>query len=211
MKGTVYKISPIDTSIADSYIGGTFLYENRKRQHRQASQNQNDAAYGRKLYVRMRETGGFENWEFTVLGEYDGIDRTELKAKERMFIQELRPSLNQKLPELLPVGKYDRTQWKREYQQMHSAELSEKQKVYRKENSEKISVVRKAYREKNKQRLHEENKKYHELNKERTAKRKAMKKECPYCGKLIASSFFAAHKTRQHGNTLFEPPKYSAL
>tara|TARA_R110002096_G_C14165274_1_gene685343 strand:+ start:75 stop:551 length:477 start_codon:yes stop_codon:yes gene_type:complete len=95
MKYTIYQISCNDDSIIDSYIGHTLNLEKRKKTHR------NDCStikcQTRKLYSVMLNNGGFYNWTFTILNEYD-CDKTQIKKFERDYIESSKPTLNQELP-----------------------------------------------------------------------------------------------------------------
>jgi hypothetical protein len=65
---------------------------NRMATHKGTINNQKATNYHLKLYEKMRETGGFANWEYNILEKCD--DFNKLKELETNWIDKLEPTLN---------------------------------------------------------------------------------------------------------------------
>jgi len=97
MSYLVYKIYCKDTSITDVYIGSSKNFVSRKYMHKSYCNNENTRYYNFKLYVFIRENGGFDNWEFEVLEE-DIQDKVQALVREKYYIQFFSASLNCRNP-----------------------------------------------------------------------------------------------------------------
>lgn len=91
---TIYKLYSKDENIRDFYIGSTNNYNRRKFQHRKSCYNRRHKKYWTKLYLFIRENGGFDNWEFDILEEPMVNTLQEGREIEYYFISQLKPTLN---------------------------------------------------------------------------------------------------------------------
>ena len=91
MNASIYKISCLNTSITDCYVGVTKNTKQRESQHKYNVKKGKES--NRWLYNKIRETGGWDNWEFNVLEELP-YNRQLMTDRERYYIDLLDPSLN---------------------------------------------------------------------------------------------------------------------
>ena len=97
-KSIIYKICCNDPTVKDEYIGSTTNFRNRKWQHKYSCNKLNNEKYNRRLYVFIRETGGWLNWSMIEIEKYDATDKRHLETRERYWIEELKSSLNNYIP-----------------------------------------------------------------------------------------------------------------
>ena len=73
---SIYKLEHIeDESLI--YVGHTTNFKQRKAQHKQRCNNENNKEFNRKLYTMMRENGGFEMFKMIEIEKYKCFDRRE--------------------------------------------------------------------------------------------------------------------------------------
>jgi len=90
----IYKIYCKNPEIKDCYIGSTCNFKNRVSNHKSAYNTENN-----KLYECIRNNGGWDNWEFTIINEYRiSMTTNELLKKEKKYIEKFIPALNQNIP-----------------------------------------------------------------------------------------------------------------
>tara|TARA_R110000764_G_scaffold1879_6_gene8201 strand:+ start:1040 stop:1552 length:513 start_codon:yes stop_codon:yes gene_type:complete len=121
----IYKICCNDPTVKDEYIGSTTNFRNRKWQHKYSCNKLNNEKYNRRLYVFIRETGGWLNWSMIEIEKYDATDKRHLETRERYWIEELKSSLNNYIP--------TRT-WK-EYRQDNKEHIKQYIKQYQQDNT----------------------------------------------------------------------------
>ncbi len=92
--GFIYKLYCSDPSITDFYIGSTINIAQRKQRHKNDCHNENRKTYNSKVYKKIRETGGMENWKMLKLETYEYEHKDELRLKEHEWEQKLKPTLN---------------------------------------------------------------------------------------------------------------------
>tara|TARA_R110001606_G_scaffold392571_1_gene561650 strand:+ start:45 stop:515 length:471 start_codon:yes stop_codon:yes gene_type:complete len=90
----VYKLKCRDTNITEFYIGSSINFIKRKSYHKGGSNNLNDKHYCNPLYMFINVNGGFDNWEFEIIKEYNLISKKELEINEQAYIELLKPELN---------------------------------------------------------------------------------------------------------------------
>ena len=95
MKSVIYKLECRDPNVRDCYVGSTRNFIMRKHLHRSDSQNEESVRGKYKLYQKMREVGGWQNWNMEVLEE---CPENELSTRERWWYDKLQPSLNSNVP-----------------------------------------------------------------------------------------------------------------
>jgi hypothetical protein len=145
---SIYKLSCIDPSIKDIYVGSTTNFVRRKQQHKNCCNDSNDKHYNCYVYKFIRENGCFENWEMIEIEKYQATDKRQLHTRERYWLETLKATLNKVVP----------TRTKKEYVENNKESIREKQKEYVENNKESISQKRKEYRENNKQSINEKRK-----------------------------------------------------
>jgi len=89
-----YKICSEDNEYV--YVGSTCNFNNRKRQHRQRCNNENDKEFHLKVYKTIRENGGWENWKMIQIGTREQITKREAEQIEEKYRLELKAKLNDK-------------------------------------------------------------------------------------------------------------------
>ena len=86
---SIYKISSTNPEILDFYIGSTNKISSRKSHHKKNVRNKVGKRYWTKLYVFIRNNGGWDAFKMEV------IEQTELgKEREQYYIDLLNPTLN---------------------------------------------------------------------------------------------------------------------
>lgn len=130
-----YKIVCKDPEVKDCYVGQTSDLKERISCHKKRC---NDGGkYGSSLvYRRIRETGGFENWEFVKLEEVI-CEPKEAYEIENFLYKVEGATLNTKIPNTF-FGK-SMSEYKKKYRKEHKEEVLEKWKEYRQINKSKIA------------------------------------------------------------------------
>ena len=82
----------------DLYVGHTTNFTKRKTGHKNACINENNKAYNYKVYQKIREFGGWENWTMVEIEKYPCNDFHEASARERFWYEELNADLNSVIP-----------------------------------------------------------------------------------------------------------------
>ena len=90
----VYKLKCKDKEITEFYIGSSIDFNTRKSRHKSNSNNLNRRDYCLPLYMFINVNGGFDNWEFEVIKEYNLISKKELNMNEQYYLDLLKPILN---------------------------------------------------------------------------------------------------------------------
>jgi hypothetical protein len=106
----------------------------RKIRHKFSCNTPTDKSYNVKVYQFIRANGGFENWSMILVDYVDVNNKQELQKKERIYIEQLKPTLNHNIPTRTP---------------------QEYSKEYRKNNKEKIQEYNKKYKTTNKEKIYE--------------------------------------------------------
>jgi hypothetical protein len=160
-KTNIYKICCNDANITDIYIGHTTDLRRRRYEHKSKCHNENNKEYNLKIYQIIRKNGGWINWTLIQIECFVCENVNEARARERYWIEELKPSLNCDIP----------NRSKKEYQEDNKEVLAEKNKEYREQNKEVIAKKKKEYCENNKEKIVEKSKKYYEENKDKILER----------------------------------------
>ena len=103
----IYKITCIEPTITDVYVGHTTNFVQRKYAHKQSCTNQNTANYKCKLYEVIRNNGGWKNWKMEIINFYNCHDHYEARKKEQEYFVSLNATLNsiEPLPKPKPKPK----------------------------------------------------------------------------------------------------------
>ena len=162
-QSVIYKIFCKDTAVTDCYVGRTCSFVSRTNQHKTCCTNQNSGSYGYKLYNKIRETGGWDNWDIKEIEsvEHDSSDTLIARQREAFWFYELKATLNKNTPN--QSQKESCKMWYKknptyfhdygiEYYNKNKETIQEKQKVYYSENKKKIADACKAWVENNRER-----------------------------------------------------------
>jgi hypothetical protein len=186
--GYVYKLACRDVMASEIYVGSTKNMNERRRAHRNNSNNENDKNYQLPVYTYIRAHGGFQNFEMIFIERVEYNNKFQLHSRERYYIEQLQATLNKHIPTRTPAEYYER----------YKESISDKHKEYRQQNKELISNKNKEYYEQNKEHYSDKHKEYYEQNKERLSEKAKQKYIC-VCGSNIRISDKAAHnKTKKH-------------
>lgn len=162
-QSTIYKIVCRDPAVTDCYVGRTSCFGTRVNQHSTCCTNQNSGNYGYKVYQKIRETGGWTNWEIKEIEkvEHDYSDTTLARQREAFWFNELKANLNNNIPnqghkesckmwfKKNPTYFHD---YSVEYYAKNKETIQEKQKIYYAENKEKMAANCKAWVNNNRER-----------------------------------------------------------
>tara|TARA_R110000772_G_scaffold102594_2_gene203384 strand:+ start:226 stop:789 length:564 start_codon:yes stop_codon:yes gene_type:complete len=154
----IYKWSCIDSPDL-FYVGSTWDMKDRKYLHKSDSKT---SEY--KTYVICRENGGYDNFVFEILEEYDCNDKIERLKREQYWIDTLNPSMN-------TFRAYITDEQKKEYSKEWYNKNRELLKEYWKEHYQQNKERYKEYyclknKEQNKEQSKENSKQYKQKNSE---------------------------------------------
>jgi group I intron endonuclease len=185
----VYKlVNDVDDKV---YVGSTTsTLTKRKSEHKGDAKKATQL--NRRVYKHLNEVG-WENVEIVLVETYPCNSKDELNARERKWIDELKPSLNKALP------CRTKKQWEQDNKEK-VAVYAERKKQRRQDNKDKIAEMNKQleqdndtiavmkkkceedkekiaeknmnYRNNNKEKIAEKKKQYEQDNKEKIAERK---------------------------------------
>ena len=148
------------------YIGSTKSYRSRKNQHKIVCNNEKHFNHNLKIYQKIREYGGWDNWNMIIIDEADNLTFTQARIIE----EELRVKYNGNL-NMVKAYIPNRIEQRKTYRENNKEKLAEDRKQYNENNKEKIKENKKKYRENNKEKIAEYQYNYNELNKEKIAER----------------------------------------
>ena len=89
-----YKITCIDPTITDVYVGHTTNFVQRKHAHKQSCINIKTTNYKCKLYQVIRNNGGWKNWNMEIINFHNCSDHYEARKKEQEYFISLKATLN---------------------------------------------------------------------------------------------------------------------
>lgn len=128
-RGKIYKlVNDIDDEF---YVGSTCeTLAKRKGGHKALSKERPH----RHVYLHLSKVG-WENVHIVLIEEYPCENIEQLKARERHWIDELKPSLNR----ILPIRtQEERNQYIKEWREQNHDKFSQTQRKWREQNKEKI-------------------------------------------------------------------------
>ena len=88
----IYIIYCKDLSIPYEYVGKTTNLTHRMTIHKASVNNKKATNYHLKLYEVIRNTGGYQNWEYNILEICN--DKKKLTELEKKWIKQFEPFLN---------------------------------------------------------------------------------------------------------------------
>lgn len=204
-RGKIYRlVNDIDDEV---YIGSTCdMLAKRKAKHKSLTIK----AQNRKVYSHLNQIG-WDNVSIILIENYPCNSIEELKARERYWIEEMKPSLNKYIPlrtrtEYLEENKDKISQQKKEYREQNKDTILEYKKQYREQNKDTIAQQKKEWYEQNKCKLLQKMKVYREQNKDKVS----TKINCQ-CGCKIRCDWVSRHiKSKRHQQWLQSQPSTSS-
>ena len=155
---SIYKLEHIeDESLI--YVGHTTNFKQRKAQHKQRCNNENNKEFNRKLYTMMRENGGFEMFKMIEIEKYKCNDRREAEKRENEVMKELKATMNK-------IRSFVTEEEHKDKIKQYYEDNKEKKKEYREDNKDKA----KQYYEDNKYKILKNKKEYYLRKKGEKAK-----------------------------------------
>ena len=132
-KCLMYKIVCKDLSVKDLYVGHTTNWIQRKQVHKTSCNNDKIDV---KIYVCMRQNGGWNNWEMILIEEFPCHNDLEASARERYLMESLNGNLNSNRP---TITREEKKEFDRNYRKTHEKKIKEGYfKNYYEENKEAI-------------------------------------------------------------------------
>ena len=200
-----YIIKCNDVEKTEIYVGSTFNFVKRKTRHRSNCINPNMKNHNIKVYVYIRENGGWDNFNMTMLDRKVCIDMLEARKYEQTLITQYKANLNSR--------KAFGAETKKEYKSQYDLEHKEEQKQYRIENDEKIKERKKQDYIKNLTKIKEKGKQYRLENVEKLKEKKKQdyikkseklkEKITCECGTVCCRASISDHiKTKKHQSCL---------
>ena len=142
----IYKIYCKDENIKDCYVGSTNDLNRRKWAHKSNCNNINSKRHYLKVYQFIRANGGFENFDFIILEQFENkMIKQDLFKIEGSYIKNNNATLN-----CLVAGRTEQ-----EYYDDNKEQISEQKKIKYEKNKEKILEYYKQKYEDNKEKLKE--------------------------------------------------------
>ena len=84
--GFVYELKSKDTSVTETYIGSCWDMKKRLRDHKNNCHNKKIKHYNYPLYIYIREHGGWDTVEMTIIDSGECEDELELHCAEQFYI-----------------------------------------------------------------------------------------------------------------------------
>ena len=82
-KAVIYKICCKDVEVKDEYIGSTLDFLKRRQCHKTRCTNENDSYFNIYVYKKIREYGGWDNWNMVEVERYPTTDRRALETRKK--------------------------------------------------------------------------------------------------------------------------------
>ena len=143
----IYRIShKLDYDNENVYIGSTTNFHHRKVCHKHSCINEKTKKFNYKLYEYIRENGGFDNFQFTILRVCNDTDKKELFKLEQSFIDVYEPTLNAR----------SASQTRNEWREKNKEKIQTQNKVWCEKNKEEIKEKKKVYREENREEINKQ-------------------------------------------------------
>ena len=177
-----YKICCEDNEYV--YIGSTCNFNNRKRQHKENTNLDNEKNQ-QKVYKTIRENGGWENWKMIQIGTREQITKREAEQIEEEYRLELKAELNDKRA-------YLTEQVKKEQKAISDKKYRESEKGKAAQERRKDYFTEYNNSEETKERKHE----WYLANKEKQLAKASERYVCS-CGKEVAIGKKTRHERSQ--------------
>ena len=156
------------------YVGSTKAFRNRKKQHKNCCNNDNN-----KLYQTIRENGGWENWRMVVIEECGEISFIQARIKEEEHRVKLNANLNMIRCHQTEEQKKER---QNEWNENNKERIKENKNEYYENNKEKIKKYKKEWSENNKEKVYKQHNDWYKV------------KIICECGREVARGGLSRHK-----------------
>lgn len=93
-----YIIKCKDLNIKECYIGHTSNFRKRESLHKSNCNNKKCKSHNLKIYIFIRNNGGFDNWEMIKIEDYPCNNNLECSQRERYWIENNNATLNKNIP-----------------------------------------------------------------------------------------------------------------
>ena len=124
----IYKIASKDAAINNIYIGSTCNFIKRRNQHKTVCNNPNSKDHNMYVYRFIRNNGGWGNWNLYIIEQFNCTSKIQKEQVERAYIEELKPSLNKRVPANYQTNEvYNTVEYSKGYYESHKAERKEYQ------------------------------------------------------------------------------------
>ena len=87
-----------NNKITECYVGSTTNLTSKKSSHHLRCINENDPKHHYQVYKFIRDTGGWDNWNFVLIKHFSCKDNDELRARDQHFYELLNSTLNSRPP-----------------------------------------------------------------------------------------------------------------
>jgi hypothetical protein len=141
----MYKIVCNDKSITDCYVGSTKAFRQRKSSHKFNCNNECSNRYSLKLYVVIRNNGGWDNWSVVPIEEFKCDNILQSRIREQYWIETLNPTLNCSYSYGINNEKKEQYKKRASLKYNSKEETKKKRKEYANNNKEKIKEYKKNY------------------------------------------------------------------
>jgi len=131
----IYKLVCKDLNIKDLYVGHTTNFTKRKQHHKRRCTEPNQEGYNFKVYVTIRNNGGWDNWTMIEIEKFSCLDANEARARERYWFETLNANLNMVYP--------NRTQI--EYRETNAELIKQRKRNYYQNNRECMLTKKNSY------------------------------------------------------------------
>ena len=91
---TMYKICPKNKDLKFCYVGHTSNFNKRKYEHKKQAISENDTKSHQKHYETIRNNGGWNEWEMTIIEIYNCKTKLEARIREQELIEKYNANLN---------------------------------------------------------------------------------------------------------------------
>jgi predicted GIY-YIG superfamily endonuclease len=200
-----YIIKSNDLEKTDIYVGSTFNFTKRKNQHKSGCNNPNHTNYNLKIYIYIRENGGWDAFTMTMLDRKICVDMLEARKHEQTLITQYKANLNtnkafgaetreEYLKQWHSEHKEEIVEYKHNYYLEHAEAYAEKGKQYYIEHKEECAERNNQWRIKNADKISENNKKLRIKNDD-----KLKEKITCECGQIGSRQHISRHiKSKKH-------------
>jgi hypothetical protein len=128
------------------YVGSSVDMNQRLRQHKYACNNENSSKYHFKIYVMIRENGGWEMFDKVELERAYFDDNQGARMREKELMKELKASMNSIEAYVNP----DVKEYKKEHYEANIEKRKDQMKASYEANKEKRKEYQRIYRTKKK-------------------------------------------------------------
>ena len=114
------------------YIGSTKSLRSRKYQHKNCCNNENNRYHNFKIYQKIRENGGWDNWNMIIIDEGNDLTFTQARIKEEELRLKHNANLNMRKAFITEEETKEREkEYNKEYRENNKEKRNETQRVWR--------------------------------------------------------------------------------